>query len=821
MKKIIFLMLWLLINNNLFACEISIYYPSGMQELCRTTPLVVKWNGSATDVIVEIKKENDSEYKSVFNYHINDNTFLWTVNDAEYLNVPLSVRVSDKNNPDNYDEFHGITVLSETEILQHTQSVQVCSGEDIYMQIDALGYNLSYQWYKDNQPINGAVSSVLRYSNADYSISGTYVCKINSNSPCGTMQSNPISVYVAAPTKFTTSPEEVFWEYNKSATMTAVLHANNEPEINNVKFRWFKDTVIFTFIPPKTFIKDTLILELKESKKYIGTNSQDLEITKLVWNDRTTYYCVADGLCGSDTVSCVIGDESRFEILKDAPDFYGCEGQDVKFKAKVITNVEGTFTYQWYKTGFKKLIESDKFIGTQTKELTIKNVSYHEDLNNYYVLVTWVEKKVYKRSEHFKCEPEFKPAIILQPLKIFVLGDPPFGYNDYAGQTHIYLTVHNYTECKFEWFRNDSLVRTKIKKFESNYWLGEPEFLGGPPIPRPYELSDTGVYRCRISNECGETWSDSSRILPPNKPVIVCEGSDIELKVFDMNTTEGEYIYRWTDWDFTETIVDDNRHSGATTNILKIKDVNLQNVMTNRSKAVFYASATNILNGQQHYLGKTDVYIKSKPILNNQLPQIIKSHKPFLPEQNLYVASNGPNLSFQYYKDGKPWGEIKSFDFPDTVQKVFIFVFGGTNTEFESGIYYIKYWNDCGETNSRQFEITIVGGIVKNDDDVNIINNNDITGVFSNSELSCEFLIYPNPAEDFITIQLQTSEVLETSEVSKVQIFNTLGIDVSPAGGSGGVSGADGGGFRIDVSTLPSGVYYIKIGNKVEKFVKM
>ncbi len=77
--------------------------------------------------------------------------------------------------------------------------------------------------------------------------------------------------------------------------------------------------------------------------------------------------------------------------------------------------------------------------------------------------------------------------------------------------------------------------------------------------------------------------------------------------------------------------------------------------------------------------------------------------------------------------------------------------------------------------------------------------------------------LFPNPAGDYITIQ--PSEGLEPSEGYKVQIFNTLGIDVSPAGG--GVSGVDGGGFRMDISHIPAGVYFIRIGNKVEKFVKM
>jgi len=86
-----------------------------------------------------------------------------------------------------------------------------------------------------------------------------------------------------------------------------------------------------------------------------------------------------------------------------------------------------------------------------------------------------------------------------------------------------------------------------------------------------------------------------------------------------------------------------------------------------------------------------------------------------------------------------------------------------------------------------------------------------ITGV-ENDELYGNSLISPNPAEDYITIQ--TSEVLETSEVSKVQIFDILGLEV-------GQSSLIDGNIRINVSNLQSGVYFIKIGERVEKFVKM
>jgi ligand-binding sensor domain-containing protein len=79
-----------------------------------------------------------------------------------------------------------------------------------------------------------------------------------------------------------------------------------------------------------------------------------------------------------------------------------------------------------------------------------------------------------------------------------------------------------------------------------------------------------------------------------------------------------------------------------------------------------------------------------------------------------------------------------------------------------------------------------------------------------------EFVIAPNPATDFIEINLNKG--LQPL-VQNLQIFDILGIDVSPAGG--GVSRADGGGFKIDISHLHAGVYYLRIGNNVEKFLKM
>ena len=77
------------------------------------------------------------------------------------------------------------------------------------------------------------------------------------------------------------------------------------------------------------------------------------------------------------------------------------------------------------------------------------------------------------------------------------------------------------------------------------------------------------------------------------------------------------------------------------------------------------------------------------------------------------------------------------------------------------------------------------------------------------------FNFYPNPAEDYIEISISD---IGASPISsrKVQIFDILGIEVMFESIHTMTLS-----HRINVSGLPTGVYYIKIGDRVEKFLKM
>jgi hypothetical protein len=87
------------------------------------------------------------------------------------------------------------------------------------------------------------------------------------------------------------------------------------------------------------------------------------------------------------------------------------------------------------------------------------------------------------------------------------------------------------------------------------------------------------------------------------------------------------------------------------------------------------------------------------------------------------------------------------------------------------------------------------------------------------------FEISPNPAEDFIEINLERwTPLSKWSPSEEIRIFNTFGECVksshalhTPAPLERGIEK----GLKIDVSNLPSGIYFLKMGDKLFKFVKM
>ena len=87
------------------------------------------------------------------------------------------------------------------------------------------------------------------------------------------------------------------------------------------------------------------------------------------------------------------------------------------------------------------------------------------------------------------------------------------------------------------------------------------------------------------------------------------------------------------------------------------------------------------------------------------------------------------------------------------------------------------------------------------------------TGVDNVIESEKSVLITPNPATDYIDITVAGNRTLKNA----VRVYDVLGVCM----GIHPLATSEGGHIRLDVSGLAAGVYFVRVGGKMYKFVKM
>jgi len=197
--------------------------------------------------------------------------------------------------------------------------------------------------------------------------------------------------------------------------------------------------------------------------------------------------------------------------------------------------------------------------------------------------------------------------------------------------------------------------------------------------------------------------------------------------------------------------------------------------------------------------------------LNLKNPAFNQSHEPFLFNNKLYstfqVNNNGGNFfETTLNQPGEIW--ITTID--QTPQKMWLISKYDSSLNISEPEPYIgeKVWVYYSaakiEKNKpylkRMFQLRRCETPFSNE--TNVIDKHQ------------SFLILPNPASNYIIIN---SPLVEGSVgVSEIKIYNTFGncvIDITPT------SLLTGEGQRIDISHLPSGIYFIKDGDYTEKIM--
>jgi len=212
-----------------------------------------------------------------------------------------------------------LTVHVLTEITNNPLSDTMCEGESTTFTIEALGYNLAYQWFKDSNPITGATSPDYQITNAAISDIGLYSCEVSGE--CGVLISNSANLVVYETTEITQEPPSDITAC-VGENMTLVVQAIG----NDLSYQWSKSGEI---IP--------------------GAINPSFSITNLSLLDQGSYQCEITGTCGtSSTAPAILVVYLTSEVVTQPVSVNICEGNETSFWIQAVGQ---DLSYQWRKDG--------------------------------------------------------------------------------------------------------------------------------------------------------------------------------------------------------------------------------------------------------------------------------------------------------------------------------------------------------------------------------------------------------------------------------------------------------------------------------------
>jgi hypothetical protein len=120
------------------------------------------------------------------------------------------------------------------------------------------------------------------------------------------------------------------------------------------------------------------------------------------------------------------------------------------------------------------------------------------------------------------------------------------------------------------------------------------------------------------------------------------------------------------------------------------------------------------------------------------------------------------------------------------------------NTDFTGNVQIsVNAKNSCGESQFSEMLQVLVSDTAQTSVENFIIQDNLI-------------IIYPNPVSEIINIELNSSN----PEIINIEIFDILGIPIKMINSTTNNN-------QINIEHLPAGIYYVKIGSIIKKFVKL
>lgn len=297
-------------------------------------------------------------------------------------------------------------LFSQTPVInQQPIGFTKCVGNTGILSVSASGTEpLSYQWYKDNNPISGATQNQLILSSLQTSDMGDYFCRISNI-------------------------------HGSTDSYTAhIVVAENSPQITSINSQYNIICIGATNTFNAVYSGDYVTCRWYRNENQIGLGSE-ITISDAQLNNEGYYWCIAENVCGYDiSDSLFLEIATPAQILTQPQTQTVCEGSDVTWTVEASGDYLG---FIWMKNGY--LLPSQ-----QTNSITIQNVSYPNN-DNYRLIV------------YNLCNQDTTVSVYINVNTApIIAGQPLSSSNCVNNNVTLHAVGTSTTELSYQWYNTDT-----------------------------------------------------------------------------------------------------------------------------------------------------------------------------------------------------------------------------------------------------------------------------------------------------------------------------------------------------------------------------
>ena len=249
---------------------------------------------------------------------------LWNISYTGSITIALRVTINNKVS--DWSRLDGKVVLN-TAIIKQSRDTVICAKQPISLNITAQGDNLSYKWFKNDQPVQSATTANLSFTSAATDNTGSYKCQITGS--CGIVLSNTINLTVYPLTNITHISPRVEVPFGNDVTIEV------NAEGHDLVYQWQKDGI-----------------------SILNSNSSQLVLPNVNATDIGVYRTTVSGTCGT-TISDTIYVYVKKVNFTGEPEVYVWPSITSSEFTVALSN-DSFYNVQLYSTSGKKVRELTK-----------------------------------------------------------------------------------------------------------------------------------------------------------------------------------------------------------------------------------------------------------------------------------------------------------------------------------------------------------------------------------------------------------------------------------------------------------------------------